>query len=395
MIRCFAGRLIRLFVGKTSFSFVLSIFFSLPVSFAQEKTTPVEIVFCIDLSASTNGILDRFRDHLWDYVHFFDQCSPKGNFKIGFVAFSRPSYKRENSYVKVIQDLSDDYESLSHELLQIKSTIEKGDQFVGAALTVCAKNISWSKDSGALKIVFLVGNGMANTGEVGYEKPAMELAAKGVIINSIYCLEPASAFEKRGWERIAEIGNGKFNIIDIKNVYYESLHGFDIDKFHSLNKKFNDTYLYYGKGGFTHWRLQCQEDDYMYTYNTEGYRYRVQYKLSNHYQQKNSDWDLVDLHYKDAEQVYRQDRLTMPDTLKNMTSEDIRAFVIFNKYQRKLLARKITRMITEREEKEKAEGRIVKKTMNTLDIISINTLRDLLVEKGYILPEESSEEIKN
>jgi len=356
---------------------------------------PVDIVFCIDLSASTNGILDRFRDHLWDYVHLFDQCAPAANFRIGFVAFSRPSYRKENNYVKVIQDLTDDFESLSHELLGIKSTIEKGDQFVGAALTVCMKNISWSKDSNALKILFIVGNGDATTGGLSYEKAAEDLAAKGVIVNSVYCIETASAFEKRGWEKIAEIGNGKFNAIQIKNVYYESLHGFDLDKFHSLNRKFNDTYLYYGKGGFTKWHLQCTEDDHMYTCNTEGYRYRTEFKMSDHYQQKNADWDLIDLHYKDPARLYQLDRLTMPDTLKGMPMEDIRAFVIFNKYQRKLMMKKMKQMLDDKDRKDKEEGRIFQKTMNTLDIISINIIRDLLTQRGFEFNDDIASRLKN
>ncbi len=375
--------------------FVILNFIFPVVSFSQVSEKPVDVVFCIDLSASTNGILDRFRDHLWDYVHLFDKCSPSANFRIGFVAFSRPSYQRENSYVKVIQDLTEDFESMSHELLRIKSTIEKGDQFVGAALNVCMRNISWSKDPNALKVVFLVGNGKASTGELDYERAAEELASKGVIINSVYCLEPAAAFEKRGWEKIAEIGGGKFSTIQIKNVYYESIHGFDLDKFHALNQKFNNTYLYYGKGGFTKWRLQCQEDVHMYTCNTEGYRYRTQYKISTRYQQKNSDWDLIDLHYKDPSLLYQLDRLTMSDTLKNMPFEDIRSFVIFNKYQRKLLIKKMTQMMDEKEKRDKEEGRIFEKTMNTLDVLSIKILKDLLKQKGFDFAENLSGQLKN
>lgn len=292
--------LIFLVRRKIFLSILLVNIFFLRTSFAQSSKPVVDIVFCIDLSASTNGILDRFRDHYWDYIHFFSQCKPATDFRIGFVAFSRPSYKRENNYVKVIRDLTNDYESLSHDLLQIKSTIEKGDQFVGAALNVCLKNISWSKNSTALKIIFLVGNGMPNTGEINYEKAATELSAKGIIINTMYCIQKAADIEKRGWQKIAEIGNGKFFPIQIKAVSYESLHGFDLDKFHSLNRKFNNTYLYYGKSGFTKWRLQCQEDDYMYTFNTDGYCWRTHYKLSDQYQGKNSDWDLVDQHCKNS-----------------------------------------------------------------------------------------------
>jgi len=363
---------------------LIAALFLIPLlSFSQPAAPPVDVVFCIDLSASTNGILDRFRDHLWDYVHLASSCTPAADLRIGFVAFSRPSYKKENSYVKVIHDLTYDFESLSHDLLQIKSTIEKGDQFVGAALHACAKNISWSKDSNALKIVFLVGNGMANTGEFNYERAAEELASKGIIVNSVYCIEPAAAYEKRGWERIAEIGSGKFSAIEIKNVYYESMHNFNLDQFRALNRKFNNTYLYYGKKGFSKWHLQCAEDDYMYTYNTEGYRYRAEYKMSDLYQKKNADWDLVDLHYKNPELMYHEERMTMPDTLKNMSAEDLRAFVIFNKYKRRLLIKEMTEMLREKEKLDREQGRIIEKTMNTLDIVTIEVLKSLMSRTGY------------
>src|SRR5437868_14968972 len=130
------------FVDRKIFALaiVFNLFFS-SVSFSQATPQQVEIVFCMVLSASTNGILDRFRDHLWDYVHLFSNCSPEVNFKIGLVAFARPSYLKENSYVKVLQDLTDDYESFSYRLLQMKPNVENGEQLVGAALTACSKKI--------------------------------------------------------------------------------------------------------------------------------------------------------------------------------------------------------------------------------------------------------------
>src|SRR6476620_9787998 len=94
---------------------------------------PVDIVFCLDLSGSTNGIVDRMRNHIWDYVHLFSNCTPRADFRIGFVGFARPSYGKENYYVKVISDLTHDIEGLTHELLKMRTQIEKGDQFVGPA----------------------------------------------------------------------------------------------------------------------------------------------------------------------------------------------------------------------------------------------------------------------
>jgi hypothetical protein len=377
-----------------SFFLVLNFFIS-SSAFSQHSSQPVDVVFCVDFSASTNGILDRFRDHLWDYVHLFSRCSPEVDFRIGLVAFARPSYQKENSYVKVLQDLTSNYESFSYQLLQMKPRIENGEQLVGAALNVCSKKISWSKDKGALKIIFLIGNGKTGNGEINCEDAAEELASKGIIINSFYCLENEEAYEKRGWERIAEIGNGKFNTLQLKNIYYENFHGFDIDKFRNLNQKLNNTYLYYGKSGRIRWRAQCMEDDYMYAANTEGFRYRVEYKISGQFQQKNQDWDLVDLQAFNPSLVYKQDKLSMPDTMKIMSPEDIRAFLVFNKYQRKLLIKKLKQMIDEKELVEQEKNLVTGKRMNTLDIMCIDILKDWLSKKGIGIVESYSAQLKN
>ncbi len=394
----FVGRptyFISSFRKRTCISIFVLIFFFSSDTFSQAQPKPVEVVFCVDFSASTNGILDRFRDHLWDYVHLFSRCSPNVDFKIGLIAFARPSYQKENSYVKVLQDLTNDYETFSHRLLQMKSNVENGEQLVGAALTACSKKISWSNDKSALKVVFLVGNGTTRTGEINCEDAAEELAKKGVIVNSFYCLEDEDVYEKRGWERIAEIGNGKFNTIQLKNVYYENFHGFDLDKFRSLNGKLNDTYLFYGKSGRMKWRAMSMEDDYMYVHNTEGFRYRVQYKISTLFQQKNDGWDLVDLNAKDPMLIYKQDKMSMPDTMKNMTAEDIRAFVIFNKYQRKVIFKKINQMLEEKELKDKERGFVFEKRMNTLDILSMSLLKELMVQRGFDFVEPFSSLLKN
>ena len=50
----------KIFVSTIVFNLIFS-----SVAFSQSTPKQVEVVFCMDLSASTNGILDRFRDHLW------------------------------------------------------------------------------------------------------------------------------------------------------------------------------------------------------------------------------------------------------------------------------------------------------------------------------------------
>lgn len=346
---------------------------------------PVDIVFCVDLSGSTNGIVDRIRNHIWDYVNVFNGSFPKADFRLGFVGFARPSFGKENYYVKVISDLTHDIEGLTHELIKLRAQIEKGDQYVTAALRVCAQNISWNDRTDAIKIVFLGGNGLVSTTGEHFSKAVQACTEKGIIINCIYLLNNPTMGEQKGWEDIATLGGGKYTSMQVKFEYYENLGGFNMDKLFSLNRKLNDTYLYYGIHGKDRWKMQLADDESIYKANSEGYRYRLQFRISDLYLDKNSEWDLVDLHTRNPLAIETVDRASLPDTLKYMTESDLRANVIFNKYKRKRIIGEIKQVLAEKEQLVKDKNLETEKNMKTFDITTINWLREILTAKGYSL----------
>lgn len=148
------------------------------------------------------------------------------------------------------------------------------------------EKISWSKDPNAIKIIFLVGNGDVTLGAENIDRNIEKLNSQGVVIYPIYCTVPGERKTIRQWQRIAENSGGKLSTISIRNKYFDQLNGFDIKKFRALNRKFNNTYLYYGQGGYKRWKMMLDEDNHMYIANTEGYRYRALYKISDDYQKK-------------------------------------------------------------------------------------------------------------
>ncbi len=359
---------------------------AIPLSSGERYGAPVDIVFCLDLSGSTNGIVDRLRNHLWDYVNLLSNTFPKTDFRIGFVGFARPSFGKDNYYVKVIQDLTHDIEGLSHEMFKLRSQIEKGDQYVSAALNVCSKNVSWSTRTDAIKIVFLGGNGLVTTGGgEHYSKVVEAMVQQGIIVNSIYLLNNSGMGEQKGWEDIATRGKGKYTSMQVKFEYYENLGGFDMNKLFNLNRKLNDTYLYYGERGKERWIEQRQDDENIYKANSEGYRYRLQFRISDLYLGKNSDWDMIDLHTKDPLAIANIDRASMIDTVKYMTDSDLRAYIIFNKYKRKKIIGDIKQLLADKEKWMKDKNLDADKNMKTFDITTINWLTDVLKAHGYTL----------
>ncbi|MCX6274059.1 MAG: VWA domain-containing protein [Bacteroidetes bacterium] len=346
---------------------------------------PVDIVFCLDLSGSTNGLLVRMRDHIWDYVHLLSTCNPKVDFRIGFIGFARPSFGKENYYIKVFSDLTHDIEGLTNELLKLRPQIEKGDQFVGQALRVCADHISWNERPDAVKIVFLAGNGLVETGGEHYSKPLQTCVDKGIIVNSIFLLNNPVMGEQAGWENIARLGKGKYASMQVKFEYFENLGGFDMEKLFSLNRKLNETYRYYGPMGNERWKMQRAVDQSIYKANTEGYRYRLQFRISDLYLNKNSDWDLVDLESKNPLAVASVDRTTLPDSLKFMNESDLRANLIVCRNKRNEIVAEIQKLFDEKEQLVVDKNLQTEKNMKTFDITTIHWLSDILLAKGYTL----------
>ncbi len=351
----------------------------------EQYGPPVDVVFCLDLSGSTNGIVDRMRNRIWDYVHVLTNSNPKIDFRIGFVGFARPSFGKENYYIKVISDLTHDIEGLTNELLKMRTQIEKGDQFVGPALRVCANNISWNERPDAIKVLFLGGNGLVNTGGEHYSKAVQACVDKGIIINTVFLLNNPTMSEQSGWEDIAKLGNGKYTSMQVKFDYYENLGGFDMERLFSLNRKLNDTYLYYGINGKERWKMQRACDEGIYKANSEGYRYRLQFRISDLYLNKNSDWDLVDLQSKNPHALASVDKATLPDTLKYLNESDLRANVIFCKQKRNDIVASIHKLLEEKEQLVKDKNLQTEKNMKTFDITTINWLSEILIAKGYTL----------
>lgn len=351
----------------------------------------VELVFCLDLSASTNGLIDRMRDHLWDYTYLFSKCNPQPDYRIGLVGFSRPSFKRETGYVKVLKDLTYDLESLSNTMYGLKTSVEKGDQYVAHALLTCSHSISWSEDTNALKVVFVVGNGMPNLGGGDYKKAAEELAARGIVVFPIYCNTKSTITEVKAWEEIAEAGKGRLSFLTIKNNYYPDLDTLNIKRLFDLQKKLNDTYIYYGPSGSERWNMMSEQDRNSYRSNAEGFIYRSMFKISSLYQGRNSSWDLVD-YYTSRGSInnLQLDPKQLSAETRNLQPADLSKLIIQKKIERLQRIPEIRRMTSEWEKKN--EEHPVEKKMQTLDLITTGILKDLMQKKGYVCPMEKQEE---
>lgn len=363
----------------------------------SKNRSVIDVVFCLDLSGSTNGLLDDIREKLWEIVNQVNSYRPAPEFRIGVIGFSRPSFGAKNSYVKVLQPLTTDYDLLNFELYKLKPSVEKGDQIVGEAINSAIRNMNWSGDGDALKVIYLVGNGMVNAGGNDY-RAACDLAVKkGIIVNTLYC-RTRNNVEKElpGWREIARLSGGEQYDIRIHKRTPLILTSPNPVALREIAGQLTDTYVHYGKNGVERYRIMASNDKNAMLANEMTFESRMFYKISDRYQFHQQYWDLIDYlkltnsDFLDLEMEYLIDSLKFktPDVIREQVSrlKDQRGRVILElrkhlPYDRQAYINK------------KMEERNIDKS-DIFDRVVINSLNSMAASRGFSTGTSSSIEFR-
>jgi hypothetical protein len=252
---------------------------------AQERTysRPLDIVFCLDLSGSTNGLLTDVRDNLWLMSNELDQMSPRPDLRIGIVGFSRPSFGKNNAYVKVLSNLTNDLDHVAAELYRLKPSIEKGDQIVSAALNAAINDMDWSKEDQAAKIIFIVGNGMVTANGYEYVKSCEAAVANNIVVNSVYVMKSNWFKEIAGWRRIATISGGMQMEVTINKAEPVAIWKSDWKALSKVNTQLNNTFMWTGNDSSYCRKEMATSDSGAFYAGLETFSHRLFYKSSDRF----------------------------------------------------------------------------------------------------------------
>lgn len=270
----------------------------------------IDVVFCLDLSASTNGLLIDLKECYWNLINHSFSLKPAANLRLSLVGFGRPSFSSKNNYVKIIGRLTSNYDSLYEAIDKLGINVEKGDQYVGAALMTCLRETEWSKKKGATKMIILMGNGTVNLGPSNLDD-ACELAVeKGIIIHTAYCANSVVEKEIKGWENIARLTNGISSLVVINkqepNYVVQTL-----SELWTLNKSYNKTIITYGDSGTLKYKYFNKIDSLSAFGESQCLHYRMLYKVFCP-EERIKDWDLIAYSLTDGFSLYNIDRNTLP-----------------------------------------------------------------------------------
>lgn len=354
--------------------------------FAQEtKAPPLDIVFIVDVSSSTTGLLSSVRNNFWEINNDISRLKPEPDYRIGLMLLGRPSFKEENAYIKIASDLTTDIDYVANEMFIIKDNATKGKVYFGNALKDAVNEFSWSKDENAIKLIFLVGNGPLSNG-YDYRKAAESAVKKGIKIFSLYFPNITSGRDEAEWRDLAEVGNGTFANILLNagnNIVFEK--SYHNDLLVEANSAINNTYIYYGENGKDRFDTQERLDvltNSVSDWETEARSFLKGTKL---YQGKNYSWDLVDLANKQAVNYGKIDRKFLPPKLEQISDEDLKTLVEDKISERQEYISIIKMLSQKREEflKRKKDKLELFRYNNTFLGVVKKTIIQQAVEKGY------------
>jgi len=349
--------------SRHSFYSVIAVFVAIILIVSPSRATPpdanggkIDIVFVVDISGSTGGILSSVRGKFWEIQNEISRLDPAPDYRIGIVCMGRPSFKKENNYVQVISDLTDDIDAAAYPFFQIKDVTAPGNYFVGHALDVAVNDLSWTDDPNAIKLLYLVGNGKPSAGP-GYRKPLEDAKEKGIIINSLYFLSYSNQKEQSEWKTIAEHSGGQFFVIGLKEPAIVLEKPYDGAMLREANHMINTSYVYYGEVGLERYEMQAELDEEAELQGENQVEARTFFKATRLYQGKNYTWDLIDLANTGKGSPLKEKRKYMDERLQEMSVGEFTEYLTETSFERKEYVSIIKMLSTQREEflKEKRE----------------------------------------
>jgi hypothetical protein len=281
----------------------------------------IDLVLCLDVSGSMQGLIDSARQNLWSIVNDMATLQPQPRLRVALLTYGSPLYGKGSGFVSIQTGLTDDLDLVSQKLFALSTN--GGSEYVARVVKRSLDDLEWSKDQQALKLIFVAGNEPATQDpQFAADEMAKRAIQRGILVNTIFCGSQQKP-EVEGWRHVARLADGKFTAIEHnQQVVIET--PFD-KQLRDLSTQLNSTYVVYGANRVQWAANQVAQDRNAATLNLGAVAQRCQTKAGNLYH--NPRYDLVDA-CKDPKFVLTSVKTEhLPEALQKMTVEELKAHV--------------------------------------------------------------------
>jgi polyhydroxyalkanoate synthesis regulator phasin len=345
----------------------------------SQETRHVDVVIALDVSGSMSGLIESAKQRLWDIVNELGRAQPQPELRLAILSFGRPSYGTETGYVKIDLPFTSDLDAVNETLFAFGT--DGGDEYVARAISTSVKDLVWSSDPDALRIIFVAGNEAATQDpQISVQLATQAAINAGIIVNTIYCGSDNDS-DATGWRDVAALTNGLYASIDQDSAAVANIATPMDSELAKLNQELNNTYLAYGTAGKKRRENQLEQDANAGAMSDSAMASRVVTKAGEMYD--NASWDLVDALEAGAslEEVEPE---KLPAEMQSMSDEERQTYVSEQASKREALQAQIgdldreRRAYIERERSLQAQGED-----KGLDEVMQEGLRTLAEEKGF------------
>jgi len=286
----------------------------------------------------------------------------------------------QDAYVTRVFDFTQDLETMYTHLRDYKAD-GGGDtpEHVNQALYEAVQKLSWSRNPGALKILYLVGDApphMDYQDGYDYRKVSQRAAAAGIIINTIQCGSIPGT--QQVWQEIAQMAEGKYAAIEQSGgvAYINSPYDTELAR---LSGELNKTYVAYGRAGSANLVVQ-REHDAVSTERPASAAERAETKAGSLY--KNESWDLVDAVREDEKKLDKLSAAEMPPEIRNMPRDQQKLYLEKKQQERTALQQKIQGVAKKRQAYVDAQKKKTGVRTDAFDSQVLSTLKEQGKDKG-------------
>jgi hypothetical protein len=360
-----------------------------PAEVKAVEGKPIDLVICLDISGSMDGLIASAKIQLWNVVNELARIRPTPNLRVGLYTYGATRYDPKTGWVHKDVDLTEDLDDVYKALNALKTG--GGEEYVARVTKTAMDEQKWSTDKDALKIIFVCGNEPVNQDkQVNLEDVAAQAKKAGIVINTIYC-KWGHDNEIAGWEEFSKNCNGRHVNIDqnraAKQVVVKT--EFD-DQIIKLGEDLNKTYVAYGKDGKAKADNQLAQDKNAGALPpaapgaapTAAIERSVT-KAGALY--RNSTWDLVDKMKEKDFDITKLKEEELCDELKKLKAEERLPYLKKKSEERADLQKKINDLSAKRQKKIDEELAKTPKTdtEKALDDAFKGVIRDQAKAKGF------------
>jgi len=352
-----------------------------------EKSQPVDLVICLDVSNSMDGLIASAKAKLWDIVNELATVKPTPKLRVALYSYGHDAYPAAGGWVRKEVDLTSDLDEVYAKLNAL--TLRGGTELVARVTRDAVKEQKWSEEKNALKLIFVCGNEPADQDkEVSLGDVAKLAKGNGIIVNSIYC-GPDGNPESKGWKDFASDCGGKYAFIDQNKATSQPVVATPFDKeLGDLSGKLNTTYVWFGKEGEAKKQNQAAQDANAGAAAPAAAAERASAKAGVLYR---SECDLIDKMKADSKFDVKALKVEdLPDEMKKLKPEERAEYLKKKATEREELQKKIQDLSAKRAKH--IEEEMKKKPKSDKDQALDSALRSIIREqakgKGFEVQEK-------